>query len=932
MPSPTHAHNIDVTSSLRTLRRSLSRSPSKFNLSRTNSLSSHSSQGSRPASPQSPCRRYRSTPLHQIQQLPLISQTQSAPAASGINQNTQDSPVFTPLRPSIRLSLRSAKAKTGSPSRPLARARASPKSPITKSPLRRALNTTSDSVNTAQRAFITSMSTPQPAAGQENYRLSPLSPLCDSSENKPSRHSLHLDVSGSSQNAFMKALDAKESPSASATGSLKRSDATMNLDQQSQGSPMAKRRSLHGITETMNIFAPPTNTLNFDIHEDMAVQSELTSEGVLLAQREPLPSPTPSHLHKRTSSLRKSTLQQRYGDKSSLGLGRRTGERQLANMSGSDLFTPSKNRPRISTDHFCPPPVPRDSPFSCGTPLPNPSIHPMDKNTHQPHPLSKTLTTSSSGNSLTEEQSTFYAPAPKPHPFTQSLPLNAMRPTARSTNDHTKAVTSTPNQHGQLWLGAFNSTGLISKVNRNLVDDEQKMAPPDTPCKKHTNQFATFPPPSGSAKKKMRNYSNRGSFAGISSTLFNPTPDTFGNEPRGMRDIFGRNPATRKTSFKLFQEVDDSHPFGDDSGNSNPATPTKNSTMTPSLSNLSEQSSEQSLESPSANRTVFMPPTSAVRPPLSRQSTCKFAPETLGISMDVDDDAQTLASRNAPTEPEESPTLHLSFSSFGRSRAQRGLKPPSLLGVGQGQSTPLTLKTSKNALAKLCRDSASPISGRRTPQTPQARLSSLALGVKPLSLSIPPADGNLGDINMRAPVTPTSRGGDFRSSTSSIFVTPVNARNTSVDVDPSLTSRFVKADQIGKGEFSTVYRCEKGDDHQSSTPRQPLTSPQKKAVYAVKKSRHQFTGHKDRQSKVREVEILSQLTHCDHVVMYVDHWEYQDRLYIQTEFCEEGTLEKFFGTIGNGGRLDDFRIYKILQDLCLVSLSHAANDIPAEFF
>jgi mitosis inhibitor protein kinase SWE1 len=44
-------------------------------------------------------------------------------------------------------------------------------------------------------------------------------------------------------------------------------------------------------------------------------------------------------------------------------------------------------------------------------------------------------------------------------------------------------------------------------------------------------------------------------------------------------------------------------------------------------------------------------------------------------------------------------------------------------------------------------------------------------------------------------------------------------------------------------------------------------------------------------------------------------------LYIQTEYCEEGTLDRFLGHVGRGGRLDDFRIFKILQDLCLVSCS-----------
>jgi mitosis inhibitor protein kinase SWE1 len=93
----------------------------------------------------------------------------------------------------------------------------------------------------------------------------------------------------------------------------------------------------------------------------------------------------------------------------------------------------------------------------------------------------------------------------------------------------------------------------------------------------------------------------------------------------------------------------------------------------------------------------------------------------------------------------------------------------------------------------------------------------------------------------------------------------------------------------------------------------------RESIFAVKKSRHPFTGPKDRDVKLREVRILQALTHAEHVVRYIDSWEHSSHLYIQTEFCEEGTLDKFLGNVGRGGRLDDFRIFKMLQDLCLVS-------------
>ncbi|KAG6008705.1 hypothetical protein E4U21_004060 [Claviceps maximensis] len=856
LPSPTHAHHMDVTSAVRSLRRSISRSPSKF-LSRANS---QSSDHSRQASPQSPCRRFGATPQRQHIS---PSQPQTAPPALTSAHATypHQSSVLTPLRPSVRLSLRSAKsAKTSTTSsRPWTRTRASPKSP-----LKRALSSTPDPDILRQDALCISPRSISPRESSSSPRESSTSPRESStspreldsspsprsspiSAEKLSRHSFHLDVSGSSQSLKTFDTAGNETCMISTTGALKRSDATMNLDYPNQGSPMAKRRSLHGITVLgpsgdLNIFGTnTTSSQSFDIHED-STPCEYELSGAMndpsSIRREPLASPSPvSNLPKRSSSLRKSTLQQRYGEKGSWG--RRSGERQLAQMGGEHA-TPARSRPRLSTEHFVPPLAPRDSPFSAGGSLSSASIYPADKG-HQPHPLSRTLMTSTSGNSLTEEESSSFVPPtkvaekPKPHPFSRSLPLNATRPSARSTNEHTKPV-ATPSQSHQLWFGAFNSTGLISKINRNPEDEaEKKIVPPDTPCKKHTNPFATYPPSAGSAIKRKGN--NRNSFAGLPSTPFFPpssrAPDTFGPPAKGL-SIFQRgsgSQASRRGSI-LSLEGEDRKLFCDINelpiDNDVPPTPTKQ-TLTPSLSNLSEQS----LESPSANRT-FVLPLSAFKPV------------------------------SAPSRE----------------------------------------------------SSRSPVNGRRTPQTPQETL----LPLDTSRLSISQAADSHNEVTMPPPVTPTT-GRDLRSS-NSIFVTPVNGRTSNVDVDASLYSRFDKVDQVGQGEFSTVYRVTKLPHPNAfafgtitpsnSTPR----SPGKGQVFAVKKSKHAFYGPKGRETQLREVHVLKALVHAEHVVQYIDYWEDNSHLYIQTEFCEEGTLEKFLGTVGRGGRLDDFRIFKILQDLC----------------
>ncbi|KAF4981601.1 hypothetical protein FZEAL_2613 [Fusarium zealandicum] len=908
LPSPTHAHQIDVTSAVRTLRRSISRSPSKF-LTRSNSQNSQSPESPHQTSPQSPCRRFGSTPQNQQ---PLPSHTRSAPPHA--NPSAPHPSIFTPFRPSVRLSLRSAKAaKASSPSRPLTRARASPKSP-----LKRALNNTPDSGNSVPAVPGPSVIDP---SGQENNTLGATSPVDSKSPEK--RHSLHLDVSGSSQSAFLKSLDTNsDNYMGSNNGSLKRSDATMNLDQPSQGSPVAKRRSLHGISslgqnEDQSIFGSnTTSSQSFYIHEDSGAEYELSSTGGA-PLREPLPSPTPTTtttVPKRSSSLRKSTLQQRYGERGSWG--RRNGERQLAQISSE--FSPVRSRPRLSYDQFVPPPASQDSPFTSTTPVSKPPIFAVDKS-HQPHPLSKTLTTSSSGNSLTEE-APMYAPVarvpdrPRPHLFSRSLPLNATRPTR--ANDPSRAM-ATPNK-SQLWVAAFHSTGLISKVNRFPEEEaDKKMAPPDTPCKKHSNPFATFPPPAGSAVKKRGN--NRNSFAGLPSTPFNPAggqaPNSFGNPGKGL-SIFQRGNASRSSrrgsvlsldgeEHKLFGEtIDFSAPMEGDA----PPTPTKNS-LTPSLSKVSENSFEcpSANQSPTANRTLHAP-TPIVGSAIPRETNCKSAP----AMPSAPDGIVGTSDRLAAAARGHSHTSRL-FTSLSRSRAQRGLHSPSSLST---LSYSHGIESKRTFTKTISVDTASPIDGRRTPQTPQESM----LPLDTSRLSISQAGDSFSD-SMRPPVTPTA-GRDLRSSTS-LLVTPVNARTSNVDVDSSLYSRFDKVDQIGKGEFSTVYRVTKVDHRQTAfeslvtTPSDRSRSPAKGQVFAVKKSKHPYHGPKDRDTKLREARILHTLSHAEHVVKYFDDWEHNFHLYIQTEFCEEGTLDRFLGNVGRGGRLDDFRIFKILQDLCL---------------
>lgn len=143
------------------------------------------------------------------------------------------------------------------------------------------------------------------------------------------------------------------------------------------------------------------------------------------------------------------------------------------------------------------------------------------------------------------------------------------------------------------------------------------------------------------------------------------------------------------------------------------------------------------------------------------------------------------------------------------------------------------------------------------------------------------------------------------------------------DVDPSLTSRFAKVELVGTGEFSQVYCVARPRDSSSSIFSLPSSEPKSPSalpntVWAVKKSKQPYLGLKDRERRIREVDVLKALTNSDHTIAFMNSWEDNGRLYIQTEFCEEGSLDAFLAQVGLKARLDDFRIWKILLELTLV--------------
>ncbi|KAH9892297.1 hypothetical protein F4778DRAFT_772740 [Xylariomycetidae sp. FL2044] len=955
LPSPTHPHHhhVDVQAGLRSLRRSLSRSPSKLSLARTASQSS-SDNNSTPSSPS--CRRVQSQ---------YFGHSPSINPPPSTLVHTQ-SPLATPFRPSVKLSLRSAKAvskstaSSSTAAKQISRNRTSPRSPS-----RRALNAAATSGNCAPSPSIDTIA----LSGQENTNIfSTRSPARRRSADKASnRHSMHLDISGSSQSAMARLSEANSNATSlsSVASPLKRSDATMSLGQTfsgSSGSPKAKRRSYgpSSLGTDFNIFDHGPVSPNLEAPDNLNREYDWTTSS-FSNPSEPLPPPTPAAMPRRAGSLRKSTLNQRHtGERTSWG--RRHAAQQLL-QSANETTTPNaKNRPRLSLDQFLPLPVPRDSPFSNAGPLPNASAHILGQPSHQPHPLSRTMTTSSSSNSsLVDDSPTHFPVHMSEKPKTQlnwskSLPLGSDRPKPDKQLGPKVSISTPDYKSARPFEGAFASTGLVSKMNRN-----PELGPlgggfgaivPDTPCKKQVSGFATYPPPPAHGTPKSRGRHIKHTFGTP------PTPFSLGERPRPVPFSGFAAKHTRKSSLLSLHSDEGPSPtkYLDESqtgAGELPPTPTKHQLLGHSPSNLGRLFDA----SPTADR-HFGAPTSAARSSRRRNTnaSCKYSPpqESSDDSHHERGSISPGGSSDSPASAVQgtSPTMtNLALQSFSKSRAKRGSfpTPPPLV------MTALKSITKPKSIVQFAKTrpmiSASPLELREftdhaAPTTPVEAV--IPPDASRLSISNP-SEGFLFPASERrsifAPATPTTKQDGLSLFSDRRAVTPIHGA-PSQEVDGLLVARFGKVDFIGRGEFSQVYRVTKLEQPGStiqrgffSTPTHHTPpSPSPNQVFAVKKLVLPILGDKDRALRFREVSALRALRNCDHVLQLIDSWEENNNLYIQTEYCEEGSLKEFLSVVGMKGKLDEFRIWKILFETsqglqCIHDAGYVHLDIkPANIF
>ena len=920
-PSPTHIHHVDPASAFRQLRRSLSRSPSKGPTFR---LVTSKSTSPSPSSPLSPSRE------------PPPNRSLSASVLSPSHVSSP-SPLAIPYPPSARKNRQSSRRLSPMRNPSLANS-------IQRSPRKRTLSESTFQGNATPRSSASS------SDDQENRIDRSVSPVGDPMTDVVFKANMGVIQSSPFAPPRATAKFEKGNSWGAKSSPLKRSDGIMNLDQANLGSPSAKRRSLHA-----GIFNP-----DFDIFDHAAAfddnhDSRMTDSGSNTDSTGP---DRLSPLPKRTSSLRKTTLQQRH-DKPLFARSRPNTDLAL------DFATPGqatqKSRFRMSLDSVLPS-MSRDSPFSSQGSLPNASAHPISQqstkqsdssNPSQPqrHPLSRTISQSTSNSSMAEDSPT-HIPIRQPEQrrtfvdFSKSLPIGAARPKSREgeSSSQTSSGTSfaTPENYKLVkpLPAAFMSTGLISKRHKN-VDDAQsgfgasKNSMPDTPCKRHS--LADIPSPTGPREDAFtKSHHARHSF-GTPSTPFNPhasrpAPGSFGKGVSIFGSSFGNGGGQRRASFLSADGEDQSQsPSGKGDSQSStdfefPPTPTK--------AGPTAGSAQQTPVGGSATRKEIVSPdfgasVGAKMQSSQQEQSCKLIP--LGTpSGNVDGNNDGLM--------DHSPSVALRFRSFSpmprsftHSRLLRNSKSPTPLRKTSFSAPAFLSGRSKAKRSPL--SPASPFNDRfqiLSPCTPRESM----IPPDPSGLSISahldeqtrPMTASTSSALMFPPATPTAPKDYFASfDKSKASMTPSHGP-AALEVDPLLTSRFDKVELIGTGEFSQVYRVSQKQLLKNTrsyfsipvartSPRTPLPD----RVWAVKKSRSAYIGPKDRQRKLQEVNTLKALGQSDHTVQLFDSWEDKSHLYIQTEFCEEGSLDMFLDQVGRKARLDDFRIWKVMLELSLVS-------------
>ncbi|KIJ49445.1 hypothetical protein M422DRAFT_27812 [Sphaerobolus stellatus SS14] len=119
---------------------------------------------------------------------------------------------------------------------------------------------------------------------------------------------------------------------------------------------------------------------------------------------------------------------------------------------------------------------------------------------------------------------------------------------------------------------------------------------------------------------------------------------------------------------------------------------------------------------------------------------------------------------------------------------------------------------------------------------------------------------------------------------------------------------FVVVEELGSGEFGSAIKVRYKEGNA-------------KEVFAIKKSKR-LEGVKHRRRLREEIDVLQHLKHKSgdrghpNILTYIDSWEQDDTLFIQTELCELGDYATFLTEYGaHFEALDEARVWKVCAEL-----------------
>ncbi|KAK0806736.1 mitosis inhibitor protein kinase swe1 [Friedmanniomyces endolithicus] len=653
---------------------------------------------------------------------------------------------------------------------------------------------------------------------------------------------------------------------------LKRSDGVMDLEAAGFGSPRAKRRSLHGAGAfgDFNVFDQGLDGTHGDSTDSSASRSsdEKERESVT-GLSSTWPAPTPNSPHRRPLSLRKSTLHQRVGPGRS-----RLFQEPTRDTGMNPALT--RARSRISLDSALPlRTIDFESPFRRNAMSDAPSLGPpaMQKpfqSAPKPHPLSHALTPSSSNSSMADEP----AQQIQQRPGLALLKRDSMKPPSAFSHS--------------LPIGAMRP----ASSSKNGMSQESFATPEAFKMAK--------PLPQAFHSTGLISKRNRKMDMPPTDFASSHMPDTPSKKAAHIHVI--SSPAPASVLGKVVQPL---HEFG------SPTTP------------FNGRPAKVSPQSFGKGVNIFG----------SRVGIPQLARRGSFLSIDGDENSISPTHRlESKASIEELPPTPTKSTATVTVRPQSKGKSNSLRSSLFGRRTSLGPDTFASPASEdlvpadddctLTDFAIEEPTERHSPHTPHESFTP----PDPSSLSISadqrPSTAFGRSVNSFPPATPT--GPRDHNSSTSFFAGNDSSSYFANDVDISLTSRFAMIHPAGNGEFSQVYKVEKplAGTLQGS---QAQCSPSAKA-WAVKKSRKPYTGQKDRQRKMREIQVLKGLRGSENIVEFVDFWEAKNHLYIQTEYCENGNLKDFLLRTGYKGRLDDFRVWKILLEVSQgIKSVHDAN-------